>query len=392
MNYLDVFDALKATRSRNEKIEILGQADKDALDILYYTYNPFKHYFINKIPKYNAIADMGLQSLEERDYRQILFELSIRELTGDHAIEQVKIFLKGLNKRDAEIFKNILKKDQRCGIGTSTINKAIPGLIPEFGAMLAKKWDPSRYTSNLMMSIKFDGVRAIFKEGSLFTRNGHKILGVEHITDLSPPSWSLDGELLIEGMHFQESSGLIRSDDPTPQAVYYVFDIPESTMTFFKRYSLYSDCISKVASPFINTVKHVFVKNLDHINKTFQDILTAGYEGLVIKPKDHKYKTSRSWDWMKLKAEHSEDLPVVDEFQGDGKYVGMLGGFIVERKNGVLVRVGSGFSDAERTKYWNNLKTYKGKLIKVTYHEITLDGSLRHPTFKGFRWDKEEIG
>ncbi len=388
MNYSNVFKALKATRSRNEKIEILRQADDFTQQVLELTYNPFKHYFINKIPKYNPIADTDLRTLEQTDFLQLTFELHTRKVSGNNALEQVKIFLKNLAPEDAEIFKNILKKDQRCGIGASTINKAIPGLIPEFGAMLAKKYDPSRYQSGLMMSLKYDGLRAIFKDGNLYTRNGHKITGAQHLTNIIPNNWSLDGELMIPDLHFQESSGLIRSDDNIPSAEYHVFDIPESTMEFTRRYRLYQDCLARLNHPQIHVVKHVKVKSEEHIQAQFQKALDVGYEGLVIKPANHKYSAKRSWSWMKLKAEHSEDLPVVGFFEGEGKYVGMLGGLIVQRKNGVLVRVGSGFSDSERSNIWQDQDSFINQIIEVAYHEITPDESLRHPVFKNFRWDK----
>jgi DNA ligase-1 len=65
----------------------------------------------------------------------------------------------------------------------------------------------------------------------------------------------------------------------------------------------------------------------------------------------------------------------------------MLGGFIVDYK-GKEVRVGSGFSDAERHDLWFSKHSQIGNIIEVKYHEVTPDGSLRHPVFGGFRYDK----
>ena len=196
---------------------------------------------------------------------------------------------------------------------------------------------------------------------------------------------------MIPDMHFQESSGLLRNDELTPTAEYHVFDIPESDMPFTRRYQLYQDCIAQLNHPQIKIVKHIKVKSEQHIQDTFVKALNGGYEGLVIKPENHKYSTKRSWSWMKLKAEHSEDLPVIGFFEGEGKYVGQLGGVIVERQNGVNVRVGSGFSDAERSNIWQDQYSFINQIIEVKYHEETPDGSLRHPVYKGFRWDKDEV-
>jgi len=385
MNYLDTITALQATRSRNEKIKILKQTGVLTQAILEYTYNPFKHYFINKIPKYK---NEGGSTLALVSWLSLLSKLQTREVSGGEAKLLVSDMLENLCVRDAKILESILKKDLRCGISAKTINAAIPGLVPEFGAMLAKKWEDDRLVKGLYMSIKYDGLRAIFKDGNLYTRNGHVIQGVQHITNCIPKDYSFDGELLIPGLHFQESSGKIRSDDPTLDAVYKVFDVPKGTMTFDRRYQLYSDVVGILDAPSITSVKHVQVRSLEHAYDTFDKALAAGYEGLVFKTPKHLYQTKRSWDWMKLKAENSKDLHVVDFFEGTGKYEGQLGGLIVSHK-GVKVRVGSGFSDIEREQMWDNQDVWLGRTVEVKYHEVTPDGSLRHPVYKGQRWDKD---
>jgi DNA ligase 1 len=387
MNHIETFKALRATRSRNEKIDILKQSDDITQYILAAAYNPFLHYFINKKLVYKP-EDMILYTLDSAPgFARILSRLSTRILSGHDAITAATRFMNTLQKDDAELFMQILKKDLRCGISAKTINAAIPGLIPEFGAMLAKKWEESRFNKNLVMSLKYDGLRAIFKGGKFYSRNGHEFQGLQHLEQIIPKEYSFDGELLMPGEHFQDSSGKLRSDDPTPGAVYMVFDIPESTMEFTRRYQLYKDVCEQLDSSFVKPVKHINVRSLGHIDRTFEMSLDKKYEGLVIKTKGHRYQTKRSWDWMKLKAQNDEDLEIVEYYEGEGKYEGMLGGFIVDYK-GKEVRVGSGFSDAERHDLWFSKHSQIGNIIEVKYHEVTPDGSLRHPVFGGFRYDK----
>jgi DNA ligase-1 len=201
----------------------------------------------------------------------------------------------------------------------------------------------------------------------------------------------LDGEILVPNMTFQQSSGLIRNGLDIPDAVYYVFDIipvdGTKGLPFLQRLDLLKINYAKVDSSKVVLVKHVQAKSLDHIHTTFNKVIKAGYEGLVIKPDSHLYTRKRSKDWLKLKATDTLDLVITDSFEGEGKYEGMLGGFIVYHE-GTLVRVGSGFTDSERALFWSKRESYTGKKIEVKYHEVTPDNSLRHPVYMGFRWDK----
>lgn len=127
---------------------------------------------------------------------------------------------------------------------------------------------------------------------------------------------------------------------------------------------------------------------LDHTGKP------KTLEGAVVKDPEALYQKRKHSAWQKMKAEETEDLPVVGHFPGEPhtKYEHCLGGLIVDR-NGVQVRVGGGFSDAEREEIWALIhKTpgaLTGRLIEVMFHEVTPDGSLRHPRFIRFRDDKE---
>ena len=101
------------------------------------------------------------------------------------------------------------------------------------------------------------------------------------------------------------------------------------------------------------------------------------------------YQNKRTWDWMKIKDELSVDFPIVDLFEGQGKYKGMLGGVIVKNPDtDIHIRVGGGYDDAERKHIWENQKDFLGKTAEVKYQYMTPKGSLRHPIYKGVRIDK----
>lgn len=393
---LQDLEAIASTSSRNAKIAILKEQQycNFTKDILYYTYHPLKHYGIRQIPwKGKGSETLRLQwQTSTTCWTKLLDNLANGSLSGDAAKARVKAFIESLTYEEAELFKKILKKDLRAGISISSINKAFDyDFIPVFGAMLAKKYVGS-LKGPVYMSLKLDGLRAIYKDEVLYTRNGHKIHGVQHITEALRLGGidSADGELMIPGLHFQESSGLIRSHARTPEAVFYMFDVPSHPGEFSKRLKHMKELSTNFGQEEnypIEFVKHVITSSEQKVLDTYNKALIAGYEGLVLKTPHHKYQTKRSADWQKLKEVLDADLPVIGFFEGQGKYEGSLGGIIVDNA-GVAVKVGGGFSDSERAEIWANQEKYKGRIAEVLYHEETPDRSLRHPRFIRFRYDK----
>ena len=311
----------------------------------------------------------------------LLDRLSQRTISGKMALQIVNQTLRNLRGHDQEIFVNILKKDLRCGISTTTINNAIPDLIQDFGIMKAKLFEKNRFRSGMFMSIKYEGNRCVTKGRELFSRNGIPIQGCEHIVE-AMPSWltDADGELLDPTKHWQKSSGDIRSHGKSEGQHYFIFDLPTHPGTFEERLKQMQEFQSALSPDVpIKFVKHVLVRDLQKVHEAFERVLAKGYEGLVLKTPEHRYQTRRTYDWLKVKNTREEDLPIVDIFEGTGRLEGTLGGIIVERSNGVRVRVGSGFSDRLRDAIWGDPDGYIGKTAEVYYHEETPDGSLRHP-------------
>jgi DNA ligase-1 len=215
----------------------------------------------------------------------------------------------------------------------------------------------------------------------MYTRNGHQVVGVEHITKALTDRGitSLDGELVIPGEHFQVSSGQIRSDNPSSNAVYYVFDNALPNISFKDRLAK----LNALDLPScVKLVKHIPVTSLDAIDRNFHKALDAGYEGLVLKSASHLYKPSRSKDWLKVKAVRGIELQIISVFEGEGKWQGMAGGCICLYKD-QEVRASSGrLTDTDKTYVWENQDKYIGQNIEVLYHEETPTGSLRHPRMK----------
>jgi len=286
---------------------------------------------------------------------------------------------------EGELIKRILEGNLRIGIAVKGINKIWPGFIPTHDVMLAKKLEWHRVKYPCWATLKLDGVRAIYRGGVFRFRNGKVIPGLDHLTDalVAARVDCIDCELLVPGVEFNTSSGMIRSHSFTPQAHAYIIDLPYMDDRFIARIAE-AEKISKEVKK-VHVIPAWGAQSQDYILRKFAEVTNQGHEGLVVKPFNYKYVAKRSFSWMKMKLQHTVDLTITGVFEGTGKFAGSLGGFICMH-NGKAVSVGSGFSDIERVRYW--LEPPIGQVCEVKYHEETSKGSLRHPIFVRMRDDK----
>lgn len=443
-------EKLANTSSRNTKEELAEQFMKDEFfrEVVKWAYDPFVTFGLTP-PKVETDGKIEW-TLESRLVWSVLHALKTRAITGNEAFQTVLDLMTTLDQASADLLFNVLSKDLRCGITERTINRVLPGTIPTFDVMLAHKFEEKRIKQwPAAIEPKLDGVRVIclVQNGTaaFFSRTGKPFTSVAHLSDpivqmvknaeanlekvpdhqvrnvyeamLRDTTIALDGEI-VSGT-FNETVGSVRRKSETAtDAFYHIFDavplrlmLDHSKREFKGHYKFrrqFLDYLIEYA-PFVGILKtpRYLVHNVAEIQEWYQKFRDDGLEGAIVKPMYAPYEKKRSHGWLKMKNEETEDLRVVGAFEGTGKYVGQLGGLIVEREHDgkmVEVRVGGGFSDAQRSIWWHSFNSDKAiadlrpedcvilhRLIEVEYHEITPDGSLRHPRFLRFRPDKEEI-
>jgi DNA ligase-1 len=115
------------------------------------------------------------------------------------------------------------------------------------------------------------------------------------------------------------------------------------------------------------------------IEKTYNDALAAGHEGIMIKVPSSPYSPGqRGKNWIKIKPEvDTLDLAVIGAEWGEGKRAHVFGSFLVAcQDQGKLVplsRVATGFSDEQLTEVYELLKdTVTKKAGKEVSFEPTL--------------------
>jgi len=176
--------------------------------VLYYTYNPFYQYYVTpESLEKNYYHDLGTGRLYD-DMFDLFDDLRSRTITGHSAINSVNMFCRN-NEGLKDIIYKIIGKDLEIRMGSSLINKVIPGLIPSFDVALATPFEDVSvdFTKDIWYaSRKLDGVRclAVIDENgavSLWSRQGNEFETLQKVKDeiakLNLRDKVLDGEICL---------------------------------------------------------------------------------------------------------------------------------------------------------------------------------------------------
>ena len=404
---------LNACHSVQEKLARLRKATELEKKLFLYTYDKERSYGVT--PPRSFDVDVNRDPYPEMF--EVLDKLSRRKITGGNA----EAFVKEHAEQWGGLIYVVLSRKLHCAVATSLINRAIPGCIPLFSLQLARTKPLENISFPCLAQLKYDGVRiAITWDGIrlLFrTRNG-KIIHLpdtQRVLDYSQvPPFMLDTEVTLENGTTEDRpkvAGLInsarcRGKIDESQLRFFVFDgmsygifkakIIEGAYTYSARLKyvrrILSDLQPTGSGPLeLATTETVY--DVAATQELFEQVLSEGQEGLILKPFDHLYTFKRSVDWIKMKATDSVELVCVGVNEGEGKYQGMIGALRCEgRVKGLVVsvRVGTGLSDHDRELPPSE---YIGKQIEVDYNSVIQNSasgkhSLFLPRFVGIRHDK----
>jgi ATP-dependent DNA ligase len=427
MNIDAFLTSLAANASRNFKKEQLQEnVDNDLLrNVVRLALDPFTQFYIRKIPAYTPNKGNGIDLSFALDS---LYDLSSRQVTGNAGIAHLKGMLEALNESDAKVIERIIQKDLKCGVQASTANDVWMGLIHEYPCMLCSPFeqklvDKIPYPAYAQM--KMDGMRfnAIVRDGKVEfrSRNGKEINLLGHLEKefaalAGDTDCVFDGELLVmlDGDHQfadrQTGNGILNKankgtiSEAEAKLVHasvwdmipYMYFIDGYCPTpYSQRFSKLEKLVTgqKAKDKRIWTVTSTIVQSFDEAQAIFEEYLSLGYEGIILKDGSGCWEDKRAKHQIKFKGELECDLKIVDIEEGNGKAAGSLGAIICESSDGVVkVRVGSGFSDAQRKAYW--AENIVDKIVAVKYNSRIKnklgENSLFLPVFIELRDDKDE--
>ena len=378
-----------------------------------------------------GIAEKKYDSLEARtsnwvhdniskEFCELLDYIKQHNTGRDEDIIQCQAWSCGLDSDIKNFTRGMITKSIKLGCDKKVVNSAIPNLIPTFDVQLGTSIEKVKLLGNekIFISRKLNGTRTAFVGDKCMTRQGKEYKGLDHIiSDLQKlvgKNTFVDGELLYknkEGLSdseaFQKGTGIAMSKDN---------DKSELKLVIFDMFPLDEFWSGKSKEPYSNRKKHLIElgEKIIELGTDNLEIVHMCYEGYdhseiwkwldyaeqhdwegVILNLDTPYECKRTKNLIKVKKFYTYDLEVIGVEEGTGRNKGTLGALVVKYKNNT-VNVGSGFTDEERSYYWNNQDKIIGRVIEVKYKEITTDKktgleSLQFPVYVGLRENGKEV-
>lgn len=292
----------------------------------------------------------------------------------------------------------------------------------------------------LLASYKLDGIRCIFYKGEILSRSLKQIQNkqlrekFERIRKFSENcDWIMDGEIYSPTLTFQEITSFVMTQDfedkksikkygkviTIPEDLkFYCFDMildDNFEEKFKERIFGITDIwvdLKNEMEPVLNTV----VNSKEQVEQLFEKALEDGYEGLILRDPNGKYKfgrgTLKEGLIFKCKPYTTFDAKIIDVVQATvvtenaEKKINELGRSVTSKKKNdrILIEKASALvvkyeehelkvtlamTDEEKEEVWKNRESYIGKMIEYKGMLIGSKDVPRHSVMIRFRKDKD---
>lgn len=429
-----ILEDIRNTSSDKGKEQILIQNSGNKLleAVLYLSNSPRVKYYIKQVPEivasYEQCGDEPIQALFV-----LLRKLSERSVSGNLAKGMIDLNLITVDKISGELFRQIILKDLRLGVGAKTINKAFKKLIETTPYMGATSFD-RKLVEKLIDSgelitaqVKADGCYSNTLTGDveMVSRQGES----QDIGDCTltrqlktiDPDLVLNGELTIRGIKDRAAAnGLITSlidyetkkDSRTEEdnqkrlakfeksanvtlqeikdrVVYTVWDCitlseylnQSSSREYIERFRDLKVIVDRqevggnielvVQKPF-NPKKYTSIEECyNDILSYYKECVDRGEEGIILKSTRGLWVSGKPNYQLKFKEEIHLDLEIIGFKYGNGKNKDVISSLKVQSSDGLLLTDPSGLTEEEMRDFTANQEAYLGKIVEIKCYGIT---------------------
>lgn len=446
MSIKKIFDEISALSGDKAKMAKLEEYSTNELlrEVLYLTCSKRIKFYIKQIPEYTPDNDQPETlewALQGLDY------LINRTYTGNKASGWLQTLLNALSADDAYILERIISKDAKLGMGTTFINKVIPGLIEKTPYMGCVPFDIKKAKAlfkdgySVLSEVKADGryVNVIIRGGEveMESRQGEAtILGdcplIRALSNFD--DCVLNGELVMNNDNTRLiNNGIISSlidfikkqDSRTTlenQKKYDAF-LKEKGLTLEEAqeqlrlkvwdviqvedyYNMKSSTIREARlehlesivddNDFVSIVEHKYVSSFEEAMQHFTEVLEKGEEGTVLKSIKGTWANGKPTHQIKLKLEMNLDLKITGFNYGKKgtKNENVISSIECRSSCGKLVANAQGLTEKLMDFVTENQYTLKGSIIEVKCNGISSNSnggySVYYPALSDFRNDKSE--
>lgn len=285
--------------------------------------------------------------------------------------------------------------------------------------------DTAKINYPVVCSPKLDGTRCRIIDGKPISRSG-KVIPNKAIQELfsSGEFDGFDGELIVgsptaKDVFNRTTSQVMTINGTTDDLYYYVFDNTSNLMQVDLTDTAYKYRLteSKVRCgdlnlDWIRLIESVVVLNEKELLTYESKFLAQGYEGVIIRSPDAKYKHGRSTlkegGMLKLKRFSDSEAVIIgygekytntneaklDELgftKRSTAIAGMVGCdtlgelHVKDLYTGVEFSIGSGFDDITRSQLWTMDSDLIGRIVKYKYFSIGVVDKPRFPVWLSWR-------
>jgi DNA ligase-1 len=277
-----------------------------------------------------------------------------------------------------------------------------------FAPMLADKWEPNSKTKRKVditfpcfIQPKLDGIRCLtYLKDNKIVNQSRQLKYFNNLTHINNeleiifkknPYLVLDGELYNHDIVFNQIAGIVKKEklkdedfEKLKQIQYHVYDC------FFENKNLSFNERNKFLQSLKNNMKYVKIvstdtcKSKDDVIIFHSKFLLDKYEGAILRNSDSLYEFRRSKNLQKFKTFSDDEFEIIDFKEGTGHDLGTVI-WKCKTKDGKEFDVRPIGSVQERSELFKNGKQCIGKMLTVTYQELSEFGVPRFPVGKTIR-------
>lgn len=389
-----------------------------------------RQYFIHTLPKPTET--------QAEDFHELMTILNALDLKGsaNKSDKQTVANIAAQSPEADRVITCILKKDLKVGIG----EKTIAGLDPDwifvvpyercskedkaknvvFPALAQKKADGG-FAYGFESPVERTGKHFLSRNGSGFNlcgivepqvqmlgatiralRGTSEIVTIGEMVFRGPDGKHLDRQT-SNGLYNKAVHGTLTKEEA--KSVDYIlwgwltradYDGWSSSTPYGEIWEVLEETVRDF--PNISLVETEEVNSFEEAQDFYIRMRRQGYEGAILKDLQDEWYWGTSTTLIKLKNVGEGEFRILDAYEGEGKYEGMLGGVIVESEDGKIVcRMGSGFKDHHREKGVDWWKDHEGGIVTGRFTGVSQDKtdretfSLENPRFVEDRFNEKTV-